>query len=320
MVFARRALILTLLVLGAVPAASFSETYDVYTCTLPNGRPAPTEGWRYERSSEPRTLVSNTCADPAAGASVGAFGAELGDRTVDHGYAGWFFTAPKSTTISNVTLFRTVHMVTGPFWSTLSTISYGLRGSVDQQHFAEFCTPWASCWDRGSGGRDPFAVANKVSASGLEARQLNAELSCHREEEAPSCDPGPTMHGWRSTPFVSASPIHTSLSSARRPSVLSLPPMPRLRARRASGSPPPTEAAGSRRSVWPSMALCGSYARRSTPRPHAVADRLQQLFRARSTPAPRSRSTRRHSQTARTPCKPRSSTPPATRRGRIPWS
>ena len=192
MTSARRALVLALFTLGAVPAAASAGTYDVYSCTLPNGSPAPMEGWRSDKSSEPRTLISNTCAAPAPG----AFGGALGDRTVSYGRAGWFFTAPRSTTISNFTLFRTVHMVTGSYWSTVFAISYGVRGAgVDAQHFAEFCTPWASCWDRGSGSRDPFAVANRVSASGLEVPQVIAEINCKIDAPATSCDPG-SDHGW----------------------------------------------------------------------------------------------------------------------------
>jgi hypothetical protein len=154
------------------------------------------DGWRSEKTSEPRTLVSNTCAAPAPGAFVGALRAELGDQTAGSGRAGWFFTAPRSTAVNNFTLFRTLHMVTGSYWSTLFAISTGVRGvGVDPQRYPELCTPWASCWDRGLGSRDPWAGANRVSASGLEVPQINAEIACHLDDPAASCDPG-SDHGW----------------------------------------------------------------------------------------------------------------------------
>ena len=318
MASARRALVLALFTLSAIPAVASAGTYDVYSCTLPNGRPAPLEGWRSEKTLEPRTLVSNTCAVPAPGSLVGALGAELAGRTGGDGYAGWYFTAPRSTTISNFTLFRTVHMVTGAFWSTLSTISYGIRGSVDPQHFAEFCTPWASCWDRGSGSHDPFAVANRVSVSGLEVPQLTAELSCHLDDGAASCDPG-SDHGW----FEIYS-VRFGLSDPYEPEFVSPPVGPLL----ATEAPhvgeeslrfSATDRGGGIEKVG--VAIDGVL-RLVRPAIDPVASHCRRPFVA-LVPCPLSANATiafdtASSPTARTRCKPRSSMPPATRLARIP--
>ena len=122
-------------------------------------------------SPEPKTLVSNTCAAPTPGAHVGALRADLGDQT---GRAGRrrmvLHRAAGSTSISNFTLFRTLHMVTGSYWSTplrhlprASGVPVSTSALPRVLHHS-----WASCWDRGAGSRTPWAGANRVSASGLE--------------------------------------------------------------------------------------------------------------------------------------------------------
>ena len=77
----RAAIVSALLVLLiAQPASAARGTYDVYACTLPNGTPAPTEGWTAPSfGDEARSAVEQLLSPPTHGA--GALRGELSAAT-----------------------------------------------------------------------------------------------------------------------------------------------------------------------------------------------------------------------------------------------
>jgi hypothetical protein len=191
---ARRAIVLALLALGAMAAPSWAGTYDVYSCTLPNGLPAPTDGWSAYTSYGLAVRAQNFCSSRRPYVGAGELYAELYGETGGGGYAGWIFTAPRSTTIGNFTLFRAAHTVNGDDWFHDYMLLYVLRQSVTPETTAEFCTRYGSCDGRGVQGGRPFDPANRISASGIEVQRLYALMSCDLLHSAPKCTPS-SDHG-----------------------------------------------------------------------------------------------------------------------------
>ena len=153
-------------------------TYDVYSCTLPDGKPAPINGWHAELDSAPGIGVSNSCLARPSAAPTGALRGDIA-RPSDRGAsAAWIFTPPKYTTIGNFTLYRTMHTPGRGGWFHDFSVSDGLRGPIDEDHYAEFCSLLISCGGRGVGRQRPFDPANRLSLADLQVPQLVAQLAC----------------------------------------------------------------------------------------------------------------------------------------------
>jgi hypothetical protein len=104
----RVALGLTLLALACsvsqavVPVQALAGSYHVYSCALPTGRPAPTDGWNGSISG-PFMNPVNSCAEGGSLAAViNGSPAQPVDAT-----ASWTFSAPPFATIAAATLWRT---------------------------------------------------------------------------------------------------------------------------------------------------------------------------------------------------------------------
>ncbi len=86
------------------PAPASAGTYDVYSCRLPDGTPAPTSGWtRFEHVTGDVGAVRLRC--PMTCSSAGALTARIAYRQLDlHGLgrtvAGWRFAAAPDATIA----------------------------------------------------------------------------------------------------------------------------------------------------------------------------------------------------------------------------
>src|SRR3954447_26497862 len=97
----RRVTVVVVLALAVHAGTARAGTYDVYSCTLPSGKPAPTQGWHAELDNRPGIAVSNSCLSPRTGVPTGALRGDI-TRPGDVGdLAAWIFTAPKYTTIAN---------------------------------------------------------------------------------------------------------------------------------------------------------------------------------------------------------------------------
>jgi hypothetical protein len=192
MALARRAIVTALLLLILQPASAGAATYDVYSCTLPNGTPVPTQGWSAELTGKAGFSISNSCLSRPSSSPTGALRGEISQASAAAEHVAWIFTAPKYTTISNLTLYRTGHTAGNGAWAHDFWVSYGLRGPLDRDHYAEFCSRFASCTDRGVGRQRPFDPANQLSVSGLQVQQLVAQLGCDSSSGCPSS----VDHGW----------------------------------------------------------------------------------------------------------------------------
>jgi hypothetical protein len=135
--------------LAALCAAAMSAgsaqagKYHVYSCRMPDGSVAPTDGWT---ESKARTWDStpDTCG------TGGALGAALSDgatHEVETDYARWTFSAPTGATITAATIRRAGDADGG--WATNATYEFWLAGpenkdleaDVIDQCVAEFGCP-----------------------------------------------------------------------------------------------------------------------------------------------------------------------------------
>lgn len=90
------------LLLAVTPAADAGQ-YHVYSCRMPSGVAAPTDGWAGSKSGT-YTYAKDTCGEPG-----GALIAALGDqpvRAANTDWSAWAFTLPPGGTLAGVTLWR----------------------------------------------------------------------------------------------------------------------------------------------------------------------------------------------------------------------
>jgi len=86
---------------AVVPVEAVAGSYHVYSCALPNGRPAPTDGWSGSITG-PFMNPVNTCAEGGAlAALINGNPAQPVNAT-----ATWAFTAPGFASIAGATLWR----------------------------------------------------------------------------------------------------------------------------------------------------------------------------------------------------------------------
>lgn len=92
-------LVLLIMVPASQPAPAIAGTYDVFSCTQPNGAAAPVDGWA-SFSNSANMLAENDCAQ--AGYLMAGM---LGYREVPAGAeSGWTFLPPAGTSIAQATL------------------------------------------------------------------------------------------------------------------------------------------------------------------------------------------------------------------------
>jgi hypothetical protein len=195
MALARRSIAVAVLLTAALAAPADAGTYSVYSCNLPDGTRAPIDGWRAEGLRDAAAQTSNTCALPASGAFAGSLNGGLPGTTEAGRAVAWVFTAPRDTVITDFTLFRTAHLVSGPYWSHYFTLSYSRRGDISPGTYADFCSPHGnSCWGRGVGAEHPFDPGNRLAVSGIQVQQLVAQIACYFDG-AGRCEPT-SDHGW----------------------------------------------------------------------------------------------------------------------------
>jgi hypothetical protein len=105
-------LLATLLALILFPPPAHAGTYDVYSCRLPDGSPAPTDGWTPFATREPEVDVAAEAVDRCA--SGEALIARLGFGFWRLGAtAGWSFNAPRDTPIVALAVYRSARSL-GP--------------------------------------------------------------------------------------------------------------------------------------------------------------------------------------------------------------
>ncbi len=105
---------------------AWAGKYHVYSCRMPNGEVAPTDGW-----SGTTTGVSDSTQDTCG--TGGALVAALSDgatHEVETDHATWTFSAPAETKIAGATLWRAGDAAGG--WATNATYEFWLAGPEDK--------------------------------------------------------------------------------------------------------------------------------------------------------------------------------------------
>jgi hypothetical protein len=175
MALARRALLVTLVLLSLAPARSAAATYDVWACTLPNGQPAPTRGWTTDFGGGNATAVDWCSSSDKAFAALRA---EIFAATGAGAHAGWAFRAPPESLIAGYTLWR---------WARTSQsgdayldyyLNEDLPRTTSSPFLIEWCGAYLHCAGLGSGSGSHFQAANRVERSGLQVRSIFASLMC----------------------------------------------------------------------------------------------------------------------------------------------
>ncbi len=87
---------------AVAPADALAGSYHVYSCALPNGRPAPTDGWSGSITGPFMNPVNGCAEGGSLAAVINGSPAQPVDAT-----ASWTFSAPAFATIAAATLWRT---------------------------------------------------------------------------------------------------------------------------------------------------------------------------------------------------------------------
>src|SRR3954469_18203541 len=163
----------------ALPAHAQAGTYVVNSCALPDGSPAPIDGWTFDSSGS--GVYGDGCnawPNPALLATVTA-------RAPSGAFGRWTFTPPANTTLAGHVLYRheTASQTDG---STRMVVhSWDGGGPIDG------CIAWPQGRSE-HGRRDPrmrFASSNATQFAGLNVRRFTATASC--QGAGGVCDDGP---------------------------------------------------------------------------------------------------------------------------------
>jgi hypothetical protein len=166
------------------PSSAHAGTYDVYSCRLPDGSPAETDGW-----APFGAVAHDTCWDS------GGLGAELPNTALMWNVvSGWRFSAPAHTRITAFTIYRYAEAESVSPWGRDYTSfydqanPYGLTSQNPDYCFSHF----QGCAGAGVLGT-PFAADNKVQRGDLDIESLSFEVVCWNfggGSPIGYCDPG----------------------------------------------------------------------------------------------------------------------------------
>ena len=183
----RTVIVLLFTVAGlAVPTpAARAGTYDVWSCQLANGRPAPVAGWKDVAFGAPPP--SNQCA---TGRGMRAE-FQVSSLTASS-HVGWWFEAPPGSAITAYELYRSARVGNG---SDGSARAFGLYH--DEPRFdptatlIEFCTPNPQqCTQVGDPlALDPMDPDNRVARSSLRIKRLILRMECRSINGPVDCGP-----------------------------------------------------------------------------------------------------------------------------------
>lgn len=168
-----------LLLLAAAP--SQAGRYHVYSCRMPDGEVAPTDGWSGSHTGT-FTYANNTCS------TGGSLTAALGDqavRTANTDVATWAFAAPAGETIAAATLWRAADADGG---AAVNAVYGAWLAAPENRHdpsdaFGE-CAAGSQC-PGGIGNRtDPMNLENRVAVPVAKLNDhLYADASCFGANE-----------------------------------------------------------------------------------------------------------------------------------------
>jgi hypothetical protein len=171
------AAVVWLVLLGAsAGAVAWAGEYHVYSCRMPDGEVAPTDGWS-ESSVQADDEIADSC--PTSGGLVAAL--KTGHtHPADKDTMSWTFSAPASETVGAATLWRAGDTLGGSnehasylFWLS------GSAGTEIGERVFEKCTAANGCSSKGS-LTDQLAAENRVEVpdSALHTPYLSLVASC----------------------------------------------------------------------------------------------------------------------------------------------
>jgi hypothetical protein len=152
-------------------AGAVSGTYDIYSCAMPDGTPAPIDGWRpYQRGRG--GSASNNC--PVSGLRASLTGEnDSGDQT------GWVFDTPAATTVQDLTVFRAERGSTLGIGIHVAYLARTLNdGTPSSQARLEYCGGVSSNCEQRGDLSFPFAPANRAEFGNIEGSHLYAYVEC----------------------------------------------------------------------------------------------------------------------------------------------
>ncbi len=185
MALARRALVVSLVLLGIAPAHSGAATYDVWACTLPNGQPAAAGGWRTESGGANAIAVNWCSADDRAFAALRA---EIYAATAAGTHADLVFRAPSESLIAGYTLWRWARTTQSGDTYLDYYLNEELPRTTSSPFLIEWCGAYLHCAGLGTGSGSHFQAANRVERSGLQVRSIFASLMCDVGTAGHRCD------------------------------------------------------------------------------------------------------------------------------------
>ena len=178
--------------LALTPTGASAGRYHVYSCRMPDGQVAPTDGWTSSTNPASATVIAtDTCA------TSGALVAALGDG-VKHqvnASATWSLVLPSGEAITSATLWRAGEAEGGAnanatyyFWLLRET-----SGSGSPEPFSE-CVYISKCTGEIGEKAQPLAFANVVSvplaSGGGTSSRLSAAAACGGPSESYLCPEG----------------------------------------------------------------------------------------------------------------------------------
>jgi hypothetical protein len=179
------ALVVVLAGLAGVAPAARAGTYDVWSCQLPTGRPAPIAGWSGVASAAPPP--SDHCA------TFQGMRAEFPGWTLPaSAHVGWQFDAPPNTTIAGYELHRSARVGVGADGTSRSFALYhDLPRWEPTVYLIEFCTSVIQgCLVVGDPmSPDPMDPDNRVTRTGLGIRRLILRMECRGPNGPRDCSP-----------------------------------------------------------------------------------------------------------------------------------
>jgi hypothetical protein len=185
-------LVLAVLVPLVACASARAGTYDVYSCRLPDGSPAPTYAWGSFAGDAPELGLSGTVSD-SCGAGGGLVASVPGSYPVGI-EAGWRFTPPPATTIEGFDIFRAMRpgtLAQGGAGGYLASMA-GWPPEFASSDIDEQCLTGAFVMPVCSAGLGRFDSAldqvNRYERRGLRAGRLTLGLGCW--QSGPTGEPG----------------------------------------------------------------------------------------------------------------------------------
>lgn len=178
-------ILLTTLALVALPGTAHAGEYVVHSCKLPDGRPAPVDGWR-KTGSTPWGTWSSACA------TGGALSANLGaqPQQANTSFIGWTFETGGAP-IRGYSVWRSGSATASGY--NVSGLYYTADGSPAASSYVDYCATYLGCrviGDYYSGRAEINRLTRSAAQIGLGSTSWTTAVGCGSAYTG-SCSPLP---------------------------------------------------------------------------------------------------------------------------------